>query len=135
MMEVSRMSEKNTRKAVDAYFDDKLHISDETTEAILNKNDDEGLQSIELESDNGKMLYVMAKMSGAKTILEIGTHGGYSTVWLARALPEGGRLATFEAKQKHARVGEENIAAAGFADRVEIFEGNATKTLRVLKKR
>src|SRR5690625_660282 len=135
MMEVSRMSKKDTRKAVDAYFDDKLHISDETTQAILHKNEEEGLQSIEIASAHGKMLYLMAKMSGAKTILEIGTHGGFSTVWLARALPEDGRLATFEAKQRHARVAEENIAAAGFADRVEIFEGDATKTLRVLKKR
>src|SRR5699024_6397873 len=133
MMEVSRMSKKDTRKAVAAYFDDKLHISDETTEAILNKNEEEGLQSIEVASAHGKMLCLMAKMSSAKTIMEIGTHGGYSTVWLARALPEGGRLASFEAKQKHARVAEESIAAAGFAGMVEIFEGNATKTLRVLK--
>src|SRR5690625_7558517 len=108
MMEVSRMSKKDTRKAVDAYFDDKLHISDETTEAILNKNEEEGLQSIEVASAHGKMPYLMAKMSGAKTILEIATHGGYSTEWLARALPAGGRLATFDATQKSARIAEVN---------------------------
>ncbi len=129
------MSKKDMRKAVDAYFDEKLHISDETSEAILDKNNAEGLPSIEVASAHGKMLYLLAKMKNAKMILEIGTHGGYSTVWLARALPEGGRLATFEAKQKHARVAEENIAAAGYADRVEIFEGDALRTLRVLKKR
>lgn len=129
------MIKKDKWEAVDAYFDDKLHISDETTKSILDKNDAEGLPSIEVASPHGKMLYMLAKMRNAKTILEIGTHGGYSTIWLARALQKGGRMATFEADQKHARVAEENIAAAGYAGEVEVFEGNALDILPKLKKR
>ncbi|WP_411843870.1 O-methyltransferase [Salinicoccus sp. HZC-1] len=123
------MNDKETWKAVDAYFDEKLHISDETTEAIKEKNDTEELPAIEVASTHGKMLYLMAKMRNANTILEIGTHGGYSTVWLARALPEGGQMATLEADEKHARVAEENINAAGYGDVVHVVQGTALDTL------
>lgn len=123
------MNDKETWKAVDAYFDDKLHISDETTKSLLGRNDAEGLPTIEVAATHGKMLYLLAKMRNANTILEIGTHGGYSTVWLARALPKGGQMATLEADGKHADVAEENIAAAGYAGKVHVVRGKALDTL------
>lgn len=123
------MNDRETWKAVDDYFDDKLQISDEMTKSIKERNDKEGLPPIEVAATHGRMLYLLAKMRNADTILEIGTHGGYSTVWLASALPEGGQMATLEADEKHARVAEENIAASGYADKVQVVRGSALETL------
>ena len=75
------------------------------------------------------MLEILARMSGAKRILEIGTLGGYSTLWLAKALPAGGRLVTLELDPVHAAVARENIEAAGFGDRVEVVQGPAVESL------
>ena len=77
----------------------------------------------------GRLLQILARMAGARRILEIGTLGGYSTIWLARALPADGRLVTLEATPKHAEVARANIARAGLADRVELIVGPALETL------
>jgi predicted O-methyltransferase YrrM len=89
----------------------------------------EGLPMIQVSTVQGKLLYLLAKMIGAKRILEIGTLGGYSTIWLARALGDGGKLVTLEYDPKHARVATDNIATAGLADRVEVRVGAALETL------
>ena len=123
---------KDTWEDVDTYFDDKLHVSDEITESILEKNEANDLPAIEVAGAHGKMLYLMAKMKNAKTILEIGTHGGFSTVWLGRALPENGQMATLEFNAEHADVAEENIFNAGLADKVKVYRGSALDTLPLL---
>ena len=78
-----------------------------------------------MSAPQGKLLHLLARMIGARKILEIGTLGGYSAIWLARALPPGGRLVTLEYEQKHADVARQNIARAGLADRVDIRVGPA----------
>lgn len=123
------MDSKETWKAVDDYFDDKLKISDEVTKSILEKNDKAGLPSIEVAATHGKMLYLMAKMSGSSSILEIGTHGGYSTTWLARALPRDGIMLTLEVNDKHADIAKENIKEAGLEEKVTVIRGPADENL------
>jgi predicted O-methyltransferase YrrM len=88
-----------------------------------------GLPAASVAPNQGKLLHLFALMSGARTILEIGTLGGYSTIWLARALPGDGRLVTLEADPRHAEVAAANIAHAGLADKVEIRVGWAQGTL------
>lgn len=129
------MDMKETWKAVDSYLDDKLQVSDEVTDSILEKNDKAGLPPIEVAATHGKMLYLLAKMSGAGSILEIGTHGGYSTVWLARALPKEGLMATLEVNDEHADVAERNIRDAGFEDKVTVIRGPALENLPKLMER
>jgi predicted O-methyltransferase YrrM len=88
-----------------------------------------GLPPINVSPNQGKLLHLLARLQGARTILEIGTLGGYSTIWLARALPAGGRLVTLEADPKHAEVARANIARAGLADVVELRLGPALEIL------
>ena len=87
------------------------------------------LPAIQVSSMQGKMLHLMALMTGARKILEIGTLGGYSTIWMARALPEGGRIVTLEADPKHAEVARKNFARAGVESKVELRLGKALDTL------
>ncbi|HEX5997021.1 MAG TPA: O-methyltransferase [Jiangellales bacterium] len=115
--------------SVDKYYTDALVKPDEALDAALRDSDAAGLPPINVTPNQGKLLYLMARMSGARSILEIGTLGGYSTIWLARALPDGGRLVTLEAEPKHAEVARANIARAGLADRVEIRVGRALDIL------
>ena len=115
--------------SVDKYYTDALVKPDEALDAALRDSDAAGLPPINVTPNQGKLLYLMARMSGARLILEIGTLGGYSTIWLARALPDGGRLVTLEAEPKHAEVARANIARAGLADRVEIRVGRALDIL------
>jgi predicted O-methyltransferase YrrM len=82
--------------------------------------------------NQGKLLQLLARSIGARSILEVGTLGGYSTIWLARALPEGGRLITLEADPRHAEVARANLARAGLAERVEVRVGRAAETLHRL---
>jgi predicted O-methyltransferase YrrM len=82
--------------------------------------------------NQGKLLHLWARMIGARSILEVGTLGGYSTIWLARALPPGGRLVTLEAEPRHAEVAVANLERAGVADRVDVVVGKALDTLPVL---
>lgn len=115
--------------SVDRYFSDQLVPHDPALEAALKASADAGLPPINVSPNQGRLLHLLARLQGARKILEIGTLGGYSTIWLARALPEDGHLVTLEALAKHARVAEANIANAGLADIVEIRLGPALDTL------
>ena len=115
--------------AVDKYFGDLLVPGDPALEAALRDSAAAGLPPIHVSPTQGKLLHLLAQLQGAKSILEIGTLGGYSTIWLARALPRGGRLVTLEADERHARVARANIERAGLADVVELVLGGALDTL------
>ena len=114
---------------VDRYFTDQLVAHDPVLEATLAASDAAGLPAIAVAPNQGKLLHLLARLRGARRILEIGTLGGYSTIWLARALPEGGKLITLEYDPQHAAVASANIAGAGLADRVEVRVGRALDTL------
>jgi predicted O-methyltransferase YrrM len=115
--------------AVDQYINDQLVPSDPVLDAALDACTTAELPAISVTPNQGKLLQLLARLVGAKNILEIGTLGGYSTIWLARALPAGGRVITLEADAKHAKVACKNIARAGLADVVELREGKALETL------
>jgi predicted O-methyltransferase YrrM len=122
------MSEQ-TFAAVDRYLADLFVPPDPILDAVLAASTAAGLPDIQVSPNQGKLLHVLARLHGAQSILELGTLGGYSTIWLARALPLGGRLVTLEYEPKHAAVAQANIARAGLADRVEIRIGPALETL------
>lgn len=117
---------------VDHYINDLLIGSDAALDAALKASDDAGLPSIQVAANQGKLLMLLAKAQNARRILEIGTLGGYSTIWLARALPAGGRLITLELEEKHAKVARSNIARAGLSEKVEVRVGPALDSLRKL---
>ncbi|WP_277313487.1 O-methyltransferase [Sphingomonas sp. AOB5] len=118
---------------VDAYICDRLLGSDPALEAALRNNEAAGLPAIDVSAAQGKMLMLFARMVGARHILEVGTLGGYSTIWLARALPEDGHLVTLEIDPYHADVARANIAAAGVADKAEVRTGPAVESLAALQ--
>jgi len=118
---------------VDNYFEGVLIGDDAALDATRKANHAAGLPDIAVSPTQGKLLNLMARMIGARRILEVGTLGGYSAIWLARALPEGGELVTLEYNPKHADVARANIAAAGLADRVTVITGAALDTLPGLK--
>jgi predicted O-methyltransferase YrrM len=115
--------------AVDRYITDLLVPPDPALDDALRTSTEAGLPPINVSPNQGKLLMLLAQIQGARTILEIGTLGGYSTIWLARALPKSGRLITLEADQKHAEIARANIARAGVADVVEVILGNALDAL------
>lgn len=115
--------------AVDGYFNDLLIPSDPVMESVLAASHAAGLPAINVAPNQGKLLHLLARMHGARRILEIGTLGGYSTLWLARALPAGGRLITLELNPDCARVARANFAQAGLADVIELRLGAAIETL------
>ena len=115
--------------AVDRYFTDLLVPPDPALDAALRTSGAAGLPPINVAPNQGKLLQLLAMIQGARSMLEIGTLGGYSTIWLARALPAGGRLITLEADPTHAEVARANIAGAGLADVVEVRLGRALETL------
>jgi predicted O-methyltransferase YrrM len=117
---------------VDRYLTDRLVPSDEVLDATLSAAAEAGLPAISVSPMQGKLLHVLARLRGARAILEIGTLAGYSTIWLARALPEGGTMITLEYEPRHAEVARANIARAGLADRVDIRVGAALDTLSKL---
>lgn len=114
---------------VDAYFTECLIRSDAALDAALRDSEAAGLPPANVAPNQGKLLQILASMQGARKILEIGTLGGYSTIWLARALPAGGRIVTLEANPHHAAVAKKNIACAGLANVVDIRVGKAIETL------
>jgi predicted O-methyltransferase YrrM len=120
---------RNRWDAVDAYIVETLVGSDPALEETLAANAAAGLPSIDLSAPQGKLLHLLARMAGARNVLEIGTLGGYSTIWLARALPEDGRLVTLEANERHAALARKNIARAGLAGKVDVRTGAALETL------
>jgi predicted O-methyltransferase YrrM len=114
---------------VDGYIADLFIAADPVLAAALADSVAAGLPAIAVAPHEGKFLMLLARALGARRILEIGTLGGYSTIWLGRALPNEGRLITLEYNQKHADVAQRNIARAGLADRVQIRVGRAIETL------
>ncbi|MBB6424591.1 O-methyltransferase [Sphingopyxis sp. JAI128] len=120
-------------QAVDDYIVGKLLGADDTLAATLANNSAQGLPPIDVSPTQGKMLFLLAQTAGAKRILEVGTLGGYSTIWLARALPEGGQLVTLELDPHHARVARENLERAGLSDKVDIRIGPAAESLATIK--
>jgi len=120
---------------VDQYFGDAQARHDAALTAALASSVAAGLPEIQVSQNQGKFLHVLATALGATRILEIGTLGGYSTIWMARALPPGGVLVTLEYEPKHAEVARANIARAGLADVVEIRVGAALDTLPQLDAR
>jgi len=114
---------------VDSYFARTLIGSDPALEATLAANAAARLPSIDVSAPQGKLIHLLARMAGARKALEIGTLGGYSTIWLARALPDDGRLITLEVSARHADVARRNVAHAGLESRVEIRTGAALTTL------
>jgi predicted O-methyltransferase YrrM len=115
--------------AVDHYINDILVPSDPVLDAALEDSAAAGLPQIQVSPPQGKFLHLLARAQGTRRILEIGTLGGYSTIWLARALPPEGRLITLEIDPRHAAVARTNIARAGFADIVEVRLGRALDLL------
>lgn len=118
--------------AVDDYIASLFMSSDHALEATQAASLAAGLPDIAVSSVQGNFLMILAQAIGARRILEIGTLGGYSTIWLARALPDGGRLISLELNPKHAEVARSNIAGSGLADRVEVRDGFAQDTLAQL---
>ncbi|MGW1144770.1 O-methyltransferase [Streptomyces sp. NPDC002454] len=126
------MAEQERWNAVDDYFTSELAPADEALEAALRESDAAGLPQIAVAPNQGKLLQLLARMQGARRILEIGTLGGYSTIWLARALPADGRLITLEHQAAHAEVARRNLARAGLDGVVEVRVGPALDALPVL---
>jgi predicted O-methyltransferase YrrM len=120
---------QDTWTAVDDYFAQALMPPDPVLDAALKNAEAAGLPTIAVAPNQGKMLNLLARMHGAGSILEIGTLGGYSTIWLARALPDGGHLVSLEYEQKHADVARANIELAGLSDKVDIRVGAALDSL------
>src|SRR5437762_494659 len=118
--------------AVDRYFADLLHAPDPALDEALRSSAAAGLPSIAVSPNLGKLLHLLARNMGARLILEIGTLGGYSTIWLGRALPADGRLVTLEYEPRHAEVARANLARAGLAGKVEVIVGRAIDTLPTL---
>jgi predicted O-methyltransferase YrrM len=114
---------------VDRYINTLLVGSDDGLNTAIRASDAAGLPPINVSPNQGKLLQLLARAQGARTILEIGTLGGYSTIWLARALPASGRLVTLEADPKHIEVARANIAHAGLANTVDLRFGRALDTL------
>ncbi len=121
--------------SVDRYLESKLHPEDDALDAAIRASDEAGLPPIQVSPMQGKFLNILAQVHGSRRILEIGTLGGYSTIWLARALPDDGRLITIEIDPKHAEVAKSNIARAGLSAKVEILIGNALDLLPEIEKR
>ena len=115
--------------AVDDYFVDLFSLHDDALRATLAASDAAGLPAISITAPQGKLLQLLAESIGAKRILEIGTLGGYSAIWLARGLLPGGSLVTLEFDPKHAELARANIAKAGLASSVEVVVGRAIETL------
>ena len=115
--------------AVDDYFATLLTASDSALDAALADNAAAELPAHDVSAVQGKMLALFVRMAGAARVLEIGTLGGYSTIWMARALPEGGSLVTIEADPRHAAVARRNIERAGLDSRVDLRCGAALDVL------
>jgi predicted O-methyltransferase YrrM len=118
--------------AVDDYFANLLAPSDDALRAALVENGASGLPTHDVSATQGKMLALFARMVGAKRILEIGTLGAYSTIWMARALPAGGKVVTIEFNEKHAEAARRNIERAGLSETIELHVGKALDILPTL---
>jgi predicted O-methyltransferase YrrM len=119
----------DTWSGVDSYVEGLLVRPDAALEAAAQASVEAGLPSIAVAANQGKLLHVLARAIGARSILEVGTLGGYSAIWLARALPPGGRLITLELERKHAEVARKNLERAGVSELVDIRLGRALDSL------
>lgn len=120
-------------KTVDEYLAGLFVPNDPALSEALTESEAAGLDPISVSPMQGKLLNLLVQLKGAHRILEIGTLGGYSTIWMARALPEGGKLISLELQAHHAEVARKNVTRAGLADRVEIRLGAALDLLKVLE--
>ncbi|XUD13317.1 hypothetical protein IGJ55_002498 [Enterococcus sp. AZ170] len=118
--------------AVDDYFIEKLVENDPIFDQILTNNEKYQLPPHDVSPSQGKFLYLLAKIKGAKRILEIGTLGGYSTLWFAKAVAENGQVISLEYDQKHAKIAQENLALAGVSEKTTILVGAAAETLATM---
>ncbi|MGZ6827701.1 MAG: O-methyltransferase [Mycobacteriales bacterium] len=118
--------------AVDAYLVETLVTPDAALTGALERSAAAGLPPIAVSPPQGKLLHLLVRMTGAARVLEVGTLGGYSTIWLARALPPGGRVTTLELEPRHAEVARANLEAAGLSDRVDVVVGPAAASLAAL---
>lgn len=125
---------QETWNAVDEYIVETLFEDDAALAEAVKASDEAGLPSIQVTAPQGRMLAMLARIQGARRILEVGTLGGYSTIWLARALPADGKLITMEIDPKHAAVAEQNLRRAGVADKVELRVGDARELIAALEK-
>jgi len=114
---------------VEQYFSKSLRLNDQILESVLETSEKAGLPAISVSPTQGKLLQMLAQIVGARSILEIGTLGGYSTIWLARGMRVDGHLITLEVDPKHAKVAQRNVSRAGLQDIVEVRVGNALDTL------
>jgi predicted O-methyltransferase YrrM len=128
------MSDQEKWTAVDRYIEERLLPSDPVFAAALAANAAAGMPAIDVSPAMGKFLHLIARAACAQRILEIGTLGAYSTIWLARALPPGGRLVTLEAGPNHAGVARANLERAGLAGRAQVRIGPALETLPGVEK-
>ncbi len=127
------MSAEDRIHAYDRYIDSLFAAEDKALRSALSEMEREGVPAINVSASEGKLLSVLALSIGAKRILEIGTLGGYSAIWLARAMPEDGKLISLELNPHHADVARRNIERAGLAERVEIRVGPAAESLVALR--
>ncbi|MER6343827.1 O-methyltransferase [Streptomyces sp. NPDC001595] len=123
------MSESQIWDAVDGYLSSRLCPEDEPLTAALRDSEAAGLPQLSVTAAQGKLLRLLAEIQGARSILEIGTLGGYSTIWLARALPADGRLVSLEYSPRHAEVATRNLARAGLDKIAEVRVGPALESL------
>ena len=117
---------------VDAFIGERLGLEDEALTASLVAAEDAGLPAIQVSPPQGRLLEMLVRMLGARRVLEFGTLGGYSTIWMARALPPDGRLISLEARDEYAAIARASIDRAGVGERVEIRVGPALEALPVL---
>ena len=116
--------------AIDNYFTNLFMPEDAALTQALKDCEEAGLDPIAVAPNQGKLLYILAQLNNSKRILEIGTLGGYSTIWMAKALPEGGKVITLEIDQKCADIAQKNIERAGLQDKVEIRVGSALDIMK-----
>ncbi|MGV9314432.1 O-methyltransferase [Streptomyces sp. NPDC003691] len=133
MTDAHQNEEEALWSAVDTYVTDLLAPADPALTEALEASDEAGLPRIAVAPNQGKLLHLLARAQGARTALEIGTLGGYSTIWLARALPAGGRLISLEYNERHAEVARANLARAGLDGIAEVRTGPALETLPKLE--
>lgn len=121
---------QETWTSVDDYFSSLFVEEDSALTLALKKSTDAGLPEIAVSPTQGKLLNLLVRMSGSKRVLEIGTLGGYSTIWMARALPKNGRIVTLELNEEHARVAQSNFELAGVAGMIELRRAAAINSLQ-----
>jgi predicted O-methyltransferase YrrM len=129
---VTHQGQDGVWQRVEDYFDGAQIGRDDALDGALRAIDAAGLPAISVSPSQGKLLSLLARSIGARRILEVGTLGGYSTIWLARALPDAGRLISLELEPRHAEVARANVAGAGLSDRVEIRLGPALTSLEAM---